>query len=159
MAPPNDAGARAQAAWKEFEMGDQVRASQALEGDEVSMSTESEPKPDQEMRTDPAAGRERMELYLILYAKELEDEVIQLLETAEVPGYTEFPKLIGRGRRIAHFDNPVWPGATGAVFTVIHPEQAPGLEQRFQAYSEEVEVRTHGLFGLHMFALPCQQII
>ena len=49
------------------------------------------------------------ELYLILYPKELEDEVIQTLESTGVPGYTEMPKMIGRGRHIRHFDNAVWP--------------------------------------------------
>ena len=57
------------------------------------------------------------EFYLILYPKELEDEVIQSLESTGVPGYTEMPKMIGRGRHTKHFDNAVWPGATGAVFS------------------------------------------
>ena len=65
-----------------------------------------------------------LEMYLILYPKELEEEVIELLEAAGVPGYTEMPKMIGRGRRVKHFDNPVWPGATGALFTVLEPEEA-----------------------------------
>ena len=67
------------------------------------------------------------EFYLILYPKELEDEVIQTLEATGVPGYTEMPKMVGRGRHIRHFDNPVWPGATGAVFTVILPAALPGI--------------------------------
>ncbi|HEY1292744.1 MAG TPA: hypothetical protein VGJ60_06580, partial [Chloroflexota bacterium] len=68
-----------------------------------------------------ASVRETRELYLILYPKELEDEIIQALESTGVPGYTEMPKMIGRGRHIKHFDNPVWPGATGCVFTVLSP--------------------------------------
>src|ERR1700716_2191557 len=66
----------------------------------------------------------RQEFYLILYPKELEDEVIQTLESTGVPGYTEMPKMVGRGRHVRHFDNPVWPGATGAGFTVILPVEA-----------------------------------
>ena len=73
-------------------------------------------------------GRENTEparqFYLILYPKELEDEVIQSLESTGVPGYTEMPKMVGRGRHVRHFDNAVWPGATGAVFTVVTPEEA-----------------------------------
>jgi hypothetical protein len=100
------------------------------------------------------------ELYLILYPKELEDEVIQTLEAAGVPGYTEMPKMVGRGRRVKHFDNPVWPGATGALFTVLSADEAQqALVPTFRALAATLEERSHGLYGLHMFALPCEQLI
>jgi hypothetical protein len=107
----------------------------------------------------PTGDRTR-QLYLILYPKELEDEIIQALEATGVPGYTEFPKMIGRGRKIKHFDNPVWPGATGAVFTVVTAEQARQLLlPTFEALASSLETRSNGLYGLHMFALPCEQLI
>ncbi len=100
------------------------------------------------------------QMYLILYPKELEDEIIQALEDSGVPGYTEMPKMVGRGQRIRHFDNPVWPGATGAVFTVVTAEQAQrSLVPSFQALAARLETRSHGLYGVHMFALPCEQVI
>ena len=115
----------------------------------------------------PSAISERLdprqkarEMYMILYPKELEDEVIQTLESTEVPGYTEMPKMIGRGRHVRHFDNAVWPGATGCVFTVVTPEEArTRLLPAFQALAANLETRSHGLYGLHIFALPCEQII
>ena len=99
------------------------------------------------------------QLYLILYPKEVEEEVLATLESAGVPGYTEFPRLLGRGRIRRHFDNPIWPGAVGAVFTVVSANQADKLIPPFAALSEELESRTRGLHGLHMFMLPCQQVI
>src|SRR3981189_412280 len=100
------------------------------------------------------------EMYLILYPKELEEEVIQTLEAAGVPGYTEMPKMVGRGRHVRHFDNPVWPGATGAVFTVILPEEArTKLLPPCEALAANLETRSHGLYGIHIFAMPCEQII
>jgi hypothetical protein len=108
-------------------------------------------------------GRSRarhQEMYLILYPKELEDEVIQTLEAAGVPGYTEMPKMVGRGRRIKHFDNAVWPGATGALFTVLAVGEAEkALVPLFTKLAAKLEERSHGLYGLHMFALPCAQLI
>ena len=104
--------------------------------------------------------RETRELYLILYPKELEDEVIQALESTGVPGYTEMPKMIGRGRHTKHFDNPVWPGATGCVFTVLSQAEAEmRLLPTFQALATSLDTRSHGLYGLHIFALPCEQLI
>lgn len=100
------------------------------------------------------------EMYLILYPKELEDEVIEVLESTGVPGYTEMPKMVGRGRHIRHFDNPVWPGATGCVFTVVTPHEAQTtLLPSFQALAASLETRSHGLYGIHIFALPCTQVI
>jgi hypothetical protein len=106
---------------------------------------------------DTSAARQ---LCLILYPKELEDEVIQLLESTGVPGYTEMPKMVGRGRHIRHFDNPVWPGATGAVFTVVTPAEVRSrILPTFSAFAASLETRSGGLYGLHMFALPCEQLI
>jgi hypothetical protein len=100
------------------------------------------------------------EMYLILYPKELEDEVIQVLESTGVPGYTEMPKMIGRGRHVRHFDNPVWPGATGCVFTVVTPQVAETtLLPTFSALAASLETRSNGLYGIHIFALPCHQVI
>src|ERR1700750_493310 len=77
----------------------------------------------QTVRSDGGVRTTR-EMYLILYPKELEDEVVQVLESTGVPGYTEMPKMVGRGRHIRHFDNPVWRGATGCIFTVVTPHEA-----------------------------------
>ncbi|MGI9148291.1 MAG: PG0541 family transporter-associated protein [Chloroflexota bacterium] len=98
--------------------------------------------------------------YLILYPKELEDEVVQSLEATGVPGYTEMPKMIGRGRHVRHFDNAVWPGATGAIFTIVTPQEAAtSLLPTFEALAASLETRSNGLYGIHIFALPCEQII
>ena len=105
-------------------------------------------------------AQEVRQLYLILYPKELEDEIIQTLESTGVPGYTEMPKMIGRGRHTRHFDNAVWPGATGCVFTVLPPTEAQErLLPTFEALAASLETRSHGLYGLHIFALPCEQLI
>ena len=99
-------------------------------------------------------------MYLILYPKELEDEILQTLESVGVPGYTEMPKMVGRGQRVRHFDNPVWPGATGAIFTVLSPVDANArLVPTFRTLAESLDARSHGLYGLHMFAIPCEQLI
>lgn len=99
------------------------------------------------------------QLHLILYPKEIEAEVIQTLEAAGVPGYTEFPKMIGRGRHHRHFDNPIWPGSVGSIFTIVTAEQAPRLVEPLRALNRHLDERTKGLHGLHLFVLPCQQLI
>lgn len=104
-------------------------------------------------------GARQQQLCLILYPKELEDETLELLEAHNVPGYTAMPKMLGRGRRIRHFDNAVWPGATGAVFTVLERDQAAALAVTFRHYAQDLDARSRGLYGVHMFALPCSRLI
>ena len=114
-----------------------------------------------QVEAQPVAGERGVrEMYLILYPKELEDEILQALESTGVPGYTEMPKMIGRGRHIKHFDNAVWPGATGCIFTVLDPYVAQDkFLPTFQALAASLDTRSHGLYGLHIFALPCEQLI
>ncbi|MBV9579107.1 MAG: hypothetical protein JO057_11005 [Chloroflexi bacterium] len=105
-------------------------------------------------------GTETRQLYMILYPKELEDEIIQTLEATGVPGYTEMPKMVGRGRHTRHFDNSIWPGSTGCVFTVLSPLEAQAhLLPTFEALAANLDARSNGLYGLHIFALPCEQLI
>jgi hypothetical protein len=70
------------------------------------------------------------------------------------------PKMVGRGRHIRHFDNPVWPGATGCIFTVVTEQEAESnLLPTFKALAANLETRSKGLYGLHIFALPCSRLI
>jgi hypothetical protein len=107
----------------------------------------------------PAPDLGPRELYLILYPKEMEDEIVDVLEDIGVPGYTQFPKMIGRGRKTKHFDNSIWPGSTGAIFTVVDPQLGPTLARSFEHLNHELEGRSHGLYGLHLFSWPLRQLI
>jgi hypothetical protein len=122
----------------------------------MSMDVKTEPL---ELLFGPGPDVGTRELFLILYPKEMEDEIVDALEAVGVPGYTEFPKMIGRGRKTKHFDNSIWPGATGAIFTVVSPDLAPTLARSFQELNQALDQRSHGLYGLHMFAWPLRQVI
>lgn len=98
-------------------------------------------------------------LYLIMYPGGFDERVIKLLEALGVPGYSEGPKLHGRGPRGRHFDNAVWPGQTGEIFTAIPPSQAEPLMQRLRALDSEIRGSSHGLQGLHVLTWPCQQLL
>jgi hypothetical protein len=99
------------------------------------------------------------DMYLVLYPKSLEDEVVKVLEAVGVPGYTEFPKLHGRGRTLRHFENQVWPGSTGAIVTVVDPAQSERVAESLTRLDATMEQRSHHLNGLHLFSWPCHQVI
>jgi hypothetical protein len=48
-----------------------------------------------------------------------------------------------------HFDNPVWPGATGALFTVLtRAEAQANLIPSFRALAANLDTRSNGLYRL-----------
>ena len=99
------------------------------------------------------------ELYLILFPNGFEERIESILDEVGVPGYSEGPNLVGRGSRGRHFDNQVWPGATGEIFTAIEAGQAEALMERLRALDEEVQRSSRGLHGLHVLTWPCQRLL
>ncbi len=98
-------------------------------------------------------------LYLILYPQSSETDVIEILDRVGAPGFTETEKVVGRGRRVRHFDNQIWPGADGMIYTVVGSAQGEALAAALAEYSRGLEEHSMGLFGLHVFTWPCEQLI
>jgi hypothetical protein len=69
------------------------------------------------------ATTEARQLYLILFPSTLQERVIAILDAVGVPGYSETSDLVRRGPRGRHFNNPIWPGATGEIFTAVGSDQ------------------------------------
>ena len=117
------------------------------------------PKPESPLAaTNPATPQAR-ELYLILFPSGFEEEIERVLDEIGVPGYSEGPSLMGRGSRGRHFDNQIWPGTTGEIFTAIEKGQAEALMQRLRALDAELQHNSHGLHGLHVLTWPCQRLL
>jgi hypothetical protein len=99
------------------------------------------------------------ELYLILFPGGFEEQIEGILDEIGVPGYSEGPNLVGRGLRGRHFDNQVWPGTTGEIFTAIETGQAEALMQRLRALDDELQRSSRGLHGLHVLTWPCRRLL
>jgi hypothetical protein len=97
-------------------------------------------------------------MYLILYPESQKEEVVELLDSVGVPGFTETEKVLGRGRRGRHFDNSIWPGADGMIYAVVGPTHSKALAAALATYSHSLELRSRGLTGLHVFTWPCDQL-
>lgn len=95
---------------------------------------------------------------LILFPQGIEETVISILDEVGVPGFTQSDKVIGRGPRGRHFDNPIWPGADASIYTVTSPEQAAALSAAMVAFGRGLELQSHGLYGVHVFTWVCQQL-
>jgi hypothetical protein len=98
-------------------------------------------------------------MFVIVYPDTCEEEVVQILDSVGVPGYTETRKVTGRGQRGRHFDNSIWPGADGMIYVVVGPTQRSELASALTSYNRSLEERSRGLSGLHVFTWPCDQML
>jgi Nitrogen regulatory protein P-II len=109
--------------------------------------------------TDVGGVARNRRMFLILYPDYLKEEVIEALDAAGVPGFTETDKVVGRGPRGQHFGTQIWPGTDGMIYTVVGEEQVQGVASRLAALSNSVEQRSKGLYGLHVFTWKCDQLL
>jgi hypothetical protein len=98
-------------------------------------------------------------MYLILYPDYCEEEVVKLLDSVGVPGFTETRKVTGRGQRGRHFDNSIWPGADGMIYVVVGPAHRRALVSALTNYNRSLELHSKGLSGLHLFTWQCDQLL
>lgn len=98
-------------------------------------------------------------MFMILYSDYLKDNVVQVLDSIGVPGFTETEKVLGRGPRGQHFGSHIWPGADGMIYTVVGAEQAQALASQLEALSVNVEQDSRGMYGLHVFTWSCDQLL
>ena len=69
-----------------------------------------------------------MKLVMILVDADRAPDVERLLERRGLPGYTEIPKVLGKGSETGRkFGTRAFPGATTLYFTVIPPADLGGL--------------------------------
>src|SRR6476660_8374071 len=64
-----------------------------------------------------------MKLLTIIYDSSIEDSMIQLVEDLEVPGFTRFTDLQGRGGRGPKQMNPIFPGSNNVLLVAMPDEQ------------------------------------
>jgi hypothetical protein len=107
----------------------------------------------------PDNGTSSKTLFLILYPDGVQEDVIQILDSVGVPGFTETEKVVGRGTRGRHFDNPIWPGADGMIYAIVGEAHVRPLRAALTNYNRSLEVRSKNLYGLHIFTWSCDQVL
>lgn len=95
---------------------------------------------------------------LLIFPQGVETEIVQMLDDLKVPGFTQTAKVTGRGPRGRHFDNSVWPGADGAIFTVVSHAQVAAVASGVRRMSSRLSHASLGLYGVRMFTWQCHQV-
>ena len=84
---------------------------------------------------------------MICYNEALDNEVIELLDKADVAGYTKWTKVLGKGKTSGpHLASHVWPKANNVLFTALPDENAVRVLEDIRKMKREV-----GAEGLKAF--------
>lgn len=94
-----------------------------------------------------------MKLILIAYNEAIDEEVMELLDTAEVAGYTKWIQVLGKGRASGpHLLSHVWPKGNNVLVTVVDDALAVELLDAVRNLRQ-----TAGAEGLKAFQLDVEE--
>ena len=97
--------------------------------------------------------------YVILFPASFAERIEALLDEVGVPGYSRAPDVVGRGPRGRHFNNPIWPGAIGEIFTIVDDACGARLTQQVKLLNAALHAESRGLYGLHVLSWPCHSVL
>ncbi len=109
--------------------------------------------------TTPALAPDSQKFYLILFPASFEERIEALLDDVGVPGYSRAPDVVGRGPRGRHFNNPIWPGAIGEIFTAVDDTCGARLSQQLKLLNAAMHAESRGHYGLHVLSWPCDSLL
>jgi Nitrogen regulatory protein P-II len=79
-----------------------------------------------------------MKLVLVLCDTSRSQEIMKLLESHRVAGYTEIPMVLGAGTTGKHMDSRAWPGRGCMLFTLVAREKSGGLIDALREFHERL---------------------
>ncbi len=69
-----------------------------------------------------------MKMVMIIYNEALDNEVMEILEGADIKGYTKVSKAFGRGEKSGtHLGTDIWPGLNNILYVACADPQAKEL--------------------------------
>lgn len=95
-----------------------------------------------------------MKLVMILVDADRAPDVEHILEHRGLPGYTEIPRVRGKGETGRKFGTRAFPGAESLYFTVIPAEEVGGLSDDLRALRDARGPAE----GLRVFALDSEEL-
>ena len=95
-----------------------------------------------------------MKMIIIAYNMALEEEVMEVLDSAGLDCYTKWEKVTGRGRLSApHLGTHVWPGFNNVMMVIADDGSVSPLLEGVRNLR-----RTLGKEGIKAFVLPVEDV-
>ncbi len=80
-----------------------------------------------------------MKFVLICFNEAIDDEVIEVLNKAQVSGYTKWTKVLGKGKSSGpHLYSHVWPKANNVLATVVSEDTADAVLKDIRKMREKL---------------------
>lgn len=96
-----------------------------------------------------------MKLLFITYDVDFDDEVMEMLDSLGVTGFTKWDRVLGKGKNSGpKLDDPVWPGFNCAVAAVVGDDD----QERILAELKKFSLRLDGK-GFKVFVLPVLAVV
>ncbi len=99
-----------------------------------------------------------MKMLLIVFRESMVEQVHALLKEYEVNAYTELHNVAGRGETGPTVQFFLSPGANYMILAAVSDQVAYRLIDGFMRYRAE-HVQGDDAFPLHVFVLPCEQVV
>lgn len=96
-----------------------------------------------------------MKLAILIVDTDRTDDIEHLLDTCQVPGYTEIPHTLGKGSTGKKWGNRAFPGSSNVFFAALDDACIPQLRDRLNALREERGPEE----GLKAFIVDTQELI
>lgn len=101
-----------------------------------------------------------MKMLLIVFRESITDHVHRLLKDHEVTAYTELQNVGGRGETGPTLHFSLSPGANRMILAAIPDQVAYRLIDGFTRFKAEHSMQQHDdPLPLHVFTLPCEQVV
>ena len=101
-----------------------------------------------------------MQMMAIVFRKSLETEILRVLRTCQVPGFTDIAEVWGAGETGPVFNSFVRPGVNSLVLAALDEPAADRLAGALRDFRDAAVAQQRGAaVPLHVFMLPCAQVL
>ncbi len=96
-----------------------------------------------------------MKMFLIIYDVDFDEDVMEVLSTCCIAGFTKWGRVLGKGERSdPKLDDAVWPGFNCAVMMAVEKELEPVVFEALQALHKQM-----GGKGMKVFCWSLERVI
>jgi hypothetical protein len=94
-------------------------------------------------------------MLVVIYDVDFDEDVMQMLETLPLTGYTKWDRVLGKGKRSEpKLDDAVWPGFNCALAIVAEDETEDDVFRALKGLFDRL-----GAKGFAVFELPVMRVI
>lgn len=96
-----------------------------------------------------------MKMFLIVYSREVDEDVLAALKSFRITGYTKMQEVRGEGKETEpKLGTHIWPGMNNILFLVLEDDQAQPISNLIKRLKQE-----HPRAGIKGFLIPLEDCV